>query len=340
MLFDASLPKSQHDAEAISVRTGETTRSRRVLIIGAGAMGQSLARSLAKDPQYQVVGFLDDETFILDEELPPLLGPRDDALRLVKELQVDQILLAHTPSWQQNLMNDIVHQGLDVQVNIVPTYYEAMIPAQLYSIGDVAVLPVALHRPRRGGAKRAFDFVVSLVMLILLFPAAILTALIVAVSSPGPVLFVQERVGYKGKTFSLLKFRTMRTDAESATGPVLSAGKNDSRLTPIGRWLRLFRLDEIPQLINVLRGEMSLVGPRPERPHFVEQFVARNPVYQRRHDVPPGITGLAQIHGGYHTDARDKLRFDLYYVAHHSVRMDISLLAQTILKILVRPDGC
>jgi lipopolysaccharide/colanic/teichoic acid biosynthesis glycosyltransferase len=164
--------------------------------------------------------------------------------------------------------------------------------------------------------------------------------LVVALTSPGPVLFVQERVGHRGRTFPLIKFRTMRIDAESATGPVLSAGKQDPRMTPVGRWLRLFRLDEIPQLINVVRGEMSLVGPRPERPHFVEQFAARNPVYLRRHGVRPGITGLAQLHGGYHTDARDKLRFDLFYAAHHSLLLDISVLARTVLKIVVRPDGC
>jgi exopolysaccharide biosynthesis polyprenyl glycosylphosphotransferase len=340
MLFDASLSKSPRESEALPAQSGELTASCRILIVGAGAMGQSLARSLADDKSYQVMGFLDDDVFELDESLPPLLGPKDDALRLVKELQIDQVLLAYTPSWQQSLLNNIVDQGLNVQVSIVPSYYEAMIPARLYSIGDIAVLPLASSAHRRRWAKRVFDFLVSLTMLLLLFPAAILTALVVKLSSPGPVLFVQERVGHRGKIFRLLKFRTMRMDAEEATGPVLSAGKNDSRLTPIGRWLRLFRLDEIPQLINVLRGEMSLVGPRPERPHFVEQFIARNPVYQRRHDVLPGITGLAQVHGGYHTDARDKLRFDLFYVAHHSVRMDISVLAQTILKIIVRPDGC
>lgn len=339
MLFDVSLPKPQRESRALPVASGEVATTR-VLIVGAGAMGQSLAKSLLHNKNYTVVGFLDDEEFSLEEELPPILGPKDDALRLVKEHRVDQVLLAYTPSWQQTLVDEIVHQNLDVQVNIVPSYYEAMIPARLYSVGDIAVLPLATLAHRRRWSKRIFDFTAALVMLILLFPFAILTAIAVKLSSAGPVLFVQERVGYRGKNFKLLKFRTMRIDAEEKTGPVLSQGKKDPRLTPIGRILRLIRVDEIPQLINVLRGEMSLVGPRPERPHFVEQFTARNPVYARRHDVPPGITGLAQLHGGYHTDARDKLRFDLFYVAHHSVRLDICVLFQTMLKIVTRPDGC
>ncbi|MGC4043521.1 MAG: sugar transferase [Armatimonas sp.] len=335
-----TLPKPRRESEAISQQRGEVAAPCRVLIVGAGAMGQSLAKSLERDKNYTVVGFLDDEDFPIDSSLPPILGPKDDALRLVKEHRADQVLLAYTPSWQQTLLDEIVDQGLNVQVNIVPSYYEAMIPARLYSVGDIAVLPLATLVHRRRWTKRFFDFLTALVMLILLFPAAILTAIAIKITSPGPVLFVQERVGYRGKIFKLLKFRTMRIDAEEKTGPVLSAGKNDSRLTPIGRLLRLFRLDEIPQLINVLRGEMSIVGPRPERKHFVDQFVARNPVYARRHDVLPGITGLAQIHGGYHTDARDKLRFDLFYVAHHSVRMDFCVLVQTLLKIVMRPDGC
>ncbi len=122
----------------------------------------------------------------------------------------------------------------------------------------------------------------------------------------------------------------MVSDAESRTGPVLSSGREDSRLTSIGRWLRLFRFDELPQLWNVLRGEMSLVGPRPERPCFVEEFERTIPAYAKRHQVRPGITGLAQVLGGYHTDARDKLRFDLIYVSHQSLWMDLTILFRTV----------
>jgi exopolysaccharide biosynthesis polyprenyl glycosylphosphotransferase len=184
--------------------------------------------------------------------------------------------------------------------------------------------------------KRAFDFAASLLGLILLAPVLALVAIMVKMSSPGPVIFTQERIGRYGKPFQILKIRTMVEDAEAATGPVLAQGEVDPRLTKIGRFLRSCRLDEIPQLWNVLKGEMSLVGPRPERPHFVRKFVDRTPAYAKRHEVRPGITGLAQVSGGYHTDARDKLRFDLIYVSHQSLWLDLEILARTV-KVCVVP---
>lgn len=340
-LFRPRKPESPEYDKVEQVQDQSDALSR-VLIVGAGAMGQSLAFRLVKSGHCEVIGFLDDgEPPCLDECEIAILGTKSDASRLVQELRINQVLVAYAPSWQQNLMDEIALKGLPVEVSIVPSYYEAMLCSpRLHSIGDIALIPLAISSNHRGLVKRTFDLTAAILALVLLLPAALLTALLVAWTSPGPVLFVQERVGYRGRPFPLIKFRTMRCDAESATGPVLSAGKGDARLTPIGRWLRLFRLDEIPQLINVVRGEMSLVGPRPERPHFVEQFAERNPVYLRRHGVRPGITGLAQLYGGYHTDARDKLRFDLFYAAHHSIWLDISVLARTILKIIARPDGC
>ena len=346
-MLDAPLHQSQapsHAAVEAAADRGRdaSIRTSRVLIVGAGAMGQSVARLMAAQDRYQVVGFLDDEASPGPDACDlPILGSKSDALRLVQELSIDQVLVAYAPSWQQDLLDGIALHGHPVQVSVVPSYYEAMLCSpRLQSIGDIALIPLAISANRRGLAKRAFDLLLSVAALLFFLPASLLTAIAVALTSPGPILFVQERVGHRGQVFGLIKFRTMRNDAESATGPVLSAGKTDARLTPIGRWLRLFRLDEVPQLINVVRGEMSLVGPRPERPHFVAKFAERNPVYRHRHDVRPGITGLAQLHGGYHTDARDKLRFDLFYASHHSLWLDISVLARTVLKILMRPDGC
>jgi len=175
-------------------------------------------------------------------------------------------------------------------------------------------------------------------MLVATAPLMLLVAALIKLTSPGPIIFAQERVGQLGRVFRLYKFRTMRQDAEAQTGPVLSMGSLDARMTPVGKWLRIFRIDELPQLWNVLRGEMSVVGPRPERPFFVEQFATRDPVYVRRHAVRPGITGMAQVLAGYHTDARDKLRFDLIYITHQSVGLDLKILWFTLVLIVRSRD--
>jgi lipopolysaccharide/colanic/teichoic acid biosynthesis glycosyltransferase len=179
-----------------------------------------------------------------------------------------------------------------------------------------------------------FDVVAASVFLILSSPISLLAALLIRLTSPGPVVFAQERVGHNGQVFRMFKFRSMVVSAEDATGPIKSPGKNDDRLTPIGRWLRHFRIDEIPQFWNVLKGEMSMVGPRPERPVFVDQYTMETPTYRRRHDVLPGITGLAQVCGDYHTHPRDKLRFDLYYVSHQSFLLDLIILWRTVRVVL------
>jgi exopolysaccharide biosynthesis polyprenyl glycosylphosphotransferase len=315
----------------------------RVLIAGAGTVGRTLAAQLEADARYQVIGFVDDEIDPFGNKDWPILGPRAAAVDIIRKYQVDEVVVAYAPTWQQELVDDLLLDDLSVNVRVVPSHYETMLCSpRIESVGDVALFSVVAATEQRATdiAKRVFDFTVAAVGLIVLAPVMATVAAAIAITSPGPILFRQERVGYRGKTFTLLKFRTMRTDAESRTGPVLSAGKADSRLTPMGRVLRLFRLDELPQLLNVLRGEMSLVGPRPERPHFVKQFITRNPIYAKRHNVRPGITGIAQIHGGYHTDARDKLRFDLFYVARHSLWMDLSILVQTVRDMIFRPDGC
>lgn len=315
---------------------------RRVLIIGAGTVGCTLARSMNADPRYEIIGFVDDEVRSLEGMPWPILGPNQNILNLIQEYSIDEVVVAYAPTWQQELMDEITQKDLSVQVRVVPSYFEAMMfSPRIESIGDVALLSIIAPEEKIFDfSKRFFDIFFALVVLVLSFPLMVFAAIAVKVTSSGPILFTQERVGQYGRFFTLLKFRTMRVNAESSTGPVLSAGRNDPRLTPIGYWLRLVRIDELPQLINVLRGEMSLVGPRPERPHFVKAFIERNPLYARRHEVRPGITGLAQVHGGYHTDARDKLRFDLFYISHRSLFMDVSILVRTFTNILTRPDGC
>lgn len=194
------------------------------------------------------------------------------------------------------------------------------------------------RHPFQDAAKRFFDVASALALLSVVWPLMIATAIAVRIDSPGPILFRQERSGRFGKPFVLAKFRSMRADAEKATGPVW-ASKNDPRITRVGNFIRKTRLDELPQLFNVLGGSMSMVGPRPERPHFIEQLAAEIPYYHQRHIVKPGVTGWAQIsypYGNTVEDAVQKLQFDLFYIKNHSVPFDLSILVGTIKTVLLR----
>jgi exopolysaccharide biosynthesis polyprenyl glycosylphosphotransferase len=167
-------------------------------------------------------------------------------------------------------------------------------------------------------------------------PLILVSAILIKLTSPGPILYRQERVGLHGRHFSVFKLRSMSQNAEASIGPAW-ASKNDSRVTAVGRILRKYRIDELPQLFNVLRGEMSFVGPRPERPYFVEQLKQRIPYYDLRHYVRPGITGWAQVmypYGASITDAYEKLQYDLYYIKHLSVLLDIMILPKTLRVVL------
>ena len=180
------------------------------------------------------------------------------------------------------------------------------------------------------------DIGISLALLVASAPICALIALLIRLDSPGPILFRQVRVGRNGKEFELIKFRTMRQDAESTTGPVW-AKEHDDRITPLGNFLRKVRLDELPQAWNVLRGEMSLIGPRPERPHFVSMLNERVPFYSLRHCIKPGITGWAQVlypYGASVADAYEKMQYDLYYAKHMSLRFDLKILFQTVRVVL------
>ena len=183
--------------------------------------------------------------------------------------------------------------------------------------------------------KRILDIAVAGTALIILSPVMLITAVMIKLDSKGPVLYSQERVGLYGKTFFVHKFRSMKQDAEAKCGPVLAA-EGDPRITKFGRFMRATRLDELPQLFNVLKGEMSIVGPRPERPFFVKQFIAQKPEYDYRHNVKPGITGLAQIAGKYNTSAYDKLIYDLLYIQDFSVKTDLMIMLQTFKVLLTK----
>jgi sugar transferase (PEP-CTERM system associated) len=189
-------------------------------------------------------------------------------------------------------------------------------------------------------AKRVFDIVVSATMLVLTLPLLLLTALAIKLEDRGPILYSQERVGLFGKGFTLYKFRSMREDAERHCGPQWAVA-NDTRVTRVGAVIRKVRIDELPQLINVLKGEMSFVGPRPERDHFVEQLAPHIPFYRERHAVKPGITGWAQInhpYGASRDDARQKLAYDLFYVKNHTPLLDFIILIQTV-RVILFPES-
>jgi sugar transferase (PEP-CTERM system associated) len=194
--------------------------------------------------------------------------------------------------------------------------------------------------PRLCFLKRLADILLSVLGLILAAPLIIVISILIKTSSKGPVFYRQQRVGQSGKCFTLIKFRSMREDAEAVTGPIF-ADKDDLRITRVGKLLRTTRVDELPQLLNVLRGEMSFVGPRPERPFFVEQFAKEIPYYSQRLSVKPGITGWAQVYYPYGAtieDAVEKLRLDLYYIKHMSLILDLLIMMKT-LKIIVLGKG-
>jgi exopolysaccharide biosynthesis polyprenyl glycosylphosphotransferase len=225
---------------------------------------------------------------------------------------------------------------LDIPCLWVPDAYDLLVSgSELTSLGGSPFMELQPIRIRRGSlaVKRLADVVLSALGLVVLSPLMACIALVIKRTSPGPALYWQERVTVGGRIFRLVKFRTMYQEAEDETGPVLAA-TDDGRITPVGRVLRATHLDELPQLWNILRGEMSIVGPRPERPVFVDRFRRRMPHYDLRHQAPPGLTGLAQLQGGYWASPEDKVAFDLHYTKTQSLLHDMWL----ILKTLARPE--
>jgi len=225
-------------------------------------------------------------------------------------------------------------------IYVVPHLFEiSLINAQIMQLDDIPAFMVGKLglTVEQSFVKRIEDIVVSLIMIILTSPLMLIVSVLIKLTSKGPVFFRQERLTKDNKCFNLIKFRTMRVDAEDLTGPVLSEA-NDPRVTKIGRFLRKTRIDELPQFFNVLKGDMSVVGPRPERPFFVEQFIHDIPEYEHRFSVKAGITGYAQIFGNYGTSPEDKLRYDLLYIRNYSLLLDIKLILQTV-RVIFTPGS-
>lgn len=311
---------------------------RYMLIVGAGKVaGDIVSRiRLHRELGIQLVGCLSKEGN--EKRGPkgiPVVGSYEDLGRLVKRMDIDQIVVALPLEDNQRLPEVMAQIGDSlIDVKIVPDLY------QFVSVGgaieEFEGLPViSLQASPIEGinlyAKRVLDLMLAGVLMILLAPILLLIALMVKVTSRGPIFYLQERVSFDGTKFSILKFRTMYLDAE-AEGPKWAI-RGDGRVTPLGRFLRSYSLDELPQLLNVLRGDMSLVGPRPERPVFIEEFRRHVPRYMLRHKVPAGMTGWAQVNGWRGNTSIDKrIEYDLYYIENWSLFLDFKIICLTFLR--------
>jgi Undecaprenyl-phosphate glucose phosphotransferase len=313
---------------------------KRILIAGAGELGRMVAERVEQHRElgYQLVGFVDDQEGGALEEQPgiPLLGSLNEVGAIVRREQIDHLYVALPAEQHVKLLGLIEVTSREcIDVKVVPDLLQFIaLRARLEDLDGLPVININ-DVPLQGiyaWVKRGVDLTISMVgLLVLAIPLAII-ALLVRRSSPGPVFYRQERMGLDGKAFTVYKFRSMHIDAEDTTGPIW-ADRNDARATGIGRWLRRFDLDELPQLWNVLRGDMSLVGPRPERPFFVEQFKHRLPQYMLRHKVKAGITGWAQVNGWRgNTSLEKRLEYDLYYIENWSVTLDLKIIWLTVVR--------
>ena len=315
---------------------------RRVLVVGTNTAAAEVVDTIRVQSWLgmDVVGMVGSDgtrpTGLTDV---PVLGVREELPVLCQRHEVDDVIIASDLGWQDRLLDDLSRwRGPRARISVVPSPYEVSIgrPGHL-RLHDIPLIEVVTD-PLAGaasGMKRVFDLVVGIPLFVLALPVMLVVAALVRVSSPGPVLYTQERVGKDGRNFTMVKFRTMRADAERGTGPVLAA-ENDPRVTFLGRFLRATRLDELPQLWNLLCGDMSFVGPRPERPEFVAQYVQDIQGYGERFRVRPGLTGYAQVNGEYHTSPTTKLKYDLAYIHNHSLWLDLKIMSETVKVILTR----
>lgn len=267
-------------------------------------------------------------------------GTTDSLVEIINKYNVKEIILALEKE-NQDVLVDVISktEGKNLNLKIVPDLYEILSgqarTSQIYGMPLIDIMPELMPEWEKK-LKRIIDIVVSLILLIVSSPAWLITIVAIKIDSEGPILFKQERMGKDGKLFNVLKFRSMIKDAEKYSGPVWSQ-KNDPRVTRVGKIIRKLRIDEIPQMFNVLKGEMSLVGPRPERPYFVEKLSKEIPYYKRRLKVRPGITGWAQVKHKYDESIEDvkiKLRYDLFYIENMSIRMDFKILLRTVFVVL------
>lgn len=324
----------------------QRSSSRSVIIVGAGWAGQTIAEAILKNARayYHIIGFVDDDpakqhqTLIVNDQAIPVIGTSSDLKRLAIEYRVPEIIVAITHDLRSPLLQAILDcKELGLQITLMPVLFEqltGMVPIE--HIGDHWNVALPLDSAEAGGfyaiTKRLFDLVGALIGLTLYLPLLPFLALAIKLDSPGPVFYKQTRVGKGGKIFNLIKLRTMVADAEP-DGQAQRAQRGDPRITRVGRWLRKARLDEMPQLFNILKGDMSAVGPRPERPEHLAELEHAIPFHRLRNAVKPGMAGWAVVNYDYVDsleDAKIRLQYDLYYIKHQSLWLDLIILLRTM----------
>jgi sugar transferase (PEP-CTERM system associated) len=320
----------------------------RLLLVGTNAAAVDLAREMFERRHalgVEIVGFIDPDPARIGEPLlnPGIIGTIDDIPEIVRTRGVHRVVVSLVDARGKLPMDKLLELRLNgVNFDHLASVYEEY-------TGKIAVENLrpswlifndGFHKNRvLTASKRALDVMLAGIAVIVAAPLMALVALAVKLTSHGPALYDQQRVGQHGRLFTIYKFRSMRHNAEAVTGPVWASKGGDSRVTPIGLWLRRARLDELPQLWNVLIGDMSLVGPRPERPEFVQDLTTQIPFYGQRHIVRPGITGWAQVcytYGATTEDALQKLQFDLFYIKNLSIALDLYVLLTTIKTVVLR----
>jgi exopolysaccharide biosynthesis polyprenyl glycosylphosphotransferase len=334
----------------------------RALVVGAGWSGRTLAQAIAETGDsasngdsggnpyrgtgYRIIGFVDDNAENLGKEIEGslVLGTHQDLVRLARELQPDELVVAitHAQTIHGGLFQAILDcRELGIQVTTMASLYERVtgrVPVEHAGRDLYVVLPLDRSAGDRLylAVRRLFDIVVGAAGCILVALLSPVVWLAHQLTAPGDVFYRQERVGKGGQVFKVVKYRSMVMDAEKNTGAVW-ASHDDGRVTSVGRLLRKTRLDELPQFWNVLKGEMSLIGPRPERPEFIAQLAQEIPFYRVRHAVKPGITGWAQVKYRYGSSVNDsllKLQYDLYYIKHKGPYLDLLILLKTVQVVL------
>ena len=311
----------------------------RVLVVGAGDVGRMILQKITQSPGlgYEPVGFVDDTPGRTDAAGLPVLGPTTHLAYLIREHNIQEAIIGLPEASHEHIL-DLISQceREKAVVRVFPDVFQII--ASDIGIDDLNGLPlltirdVAL-RGWRLALKRSMDVLVSAAVMVFISPLMLLIALLVKLDSPGPVFYAQERMGLDAKPFQVLKFRSMRAEAEKETGPVWTR-QDDPRKTRFGAFIRKHSLDELPQFINVLLGDMSLVGPRPERPVFVEQFRQIVPRYMERHKEKAGITGWAQVNGlRGDTSIVERTKYDLWYIENWSLLLDIKILIRTFFGI-------
>ncbi len=317
-----------------------------LLVLGTGNLAREAVREILRHPEMgvRVVGFVDEDPKLIGSSIvnPTVIGVYEDLPQLVTEHKIDRIVVGMQDRRGKLPIRDLLDfKTRGVAIEDVTAFYERIagkIPLENLKPSWMVFNTGFTVSRRLLMEKRILSLAVSAVLLTLFSPVMLLLMLLIKLDSRGPIFYLQERVGQGGRTFNLIKFRSMLQDAEAKTGPVWSSGEKDERVTRIGRIMRRTRLDELPQLFNVFRGDMSMVGPRPERPHFVRQLTETIPYYNLRHMIKPGITGWAQINYGYansldHTV--EKLQYDLFYIKNMSWVLDMLIVLQTIKTALV-----